>query len=219
MAHIDEDHLDGLLQEVESIIDALGTQHVVGSARDELLNNGRRIIASIDSMPTVLEPQIEQKQLDLIEAVQRLAYYDPDSGGVKDIAEWCMQKWLSILQRDPEHWQVLKGNTSLPLEISSVPVSTHSGPRAGLGHAWLLKSQVSLAKIHTKEESVPPTMDWPRPHSRDRHVMDDDNVLNGADYVEARGTLLPSTEYFARAVRAAEKKNELTGDLLVLVSP
>lgn len=49
--------------------------------------------------------------------------------------------------------------------------------------------------------------------------MDDENVLHGADYVEARGTLQPSTEYFSRAVRAAEKKHELTGELLVLVGP
>lgn len=48
--------------------------------------------------------------------------------------------------------------------------------------------------------------------------MDDESVLHGADYVEARGTLQPSTEYLSRAVRAAEKKNELTGELLVLVS-
>ncbi|KAJ9195732.1 hypothetical protein DTO166G4_178 [Paecilomyces variotii] len=201
MAHIEEDRLDHLRTEVENISRTLGAQHGVGSTRDELLHSARRIVAFIDSMHISQEPRIERKQLELIEALQNLAYYDADSGGVKDLAEWCMQKWLTVLEEDPENWQALKDS------------------EAGLGHAWLFKSQVSLAKIHGKEESAVSTMELPRPSSGEHHSkMDDENVLHGADYVEARGTLQPSTEYFSRAVRAAEKKHELTGELLVLAA-
>ena len=38
-----------------------------------------------------------------------------------------------------------------------------------------------------------------------------------SDYVEARGMLLPSTEYFQRAVTAAERRNAVTGQLLSMV--
>lgn len=45
-----------------------------------------------------------------------------------------------------------------------------------------------------------------------------DARLHTADYVEARGMLLPAAEYFGRAVRAAETQRLLNGDLLALVS-
>ncbi|KAK5013890.1 hypothetical protein LTR60_003631 [Cryomyces antarcticus] len=38
--------------------------------------------------------------------------------------------------------------------------------------------------------------------------------LHTADYVEARGILLPATEYLNKAVEAAQAQNMLTGDLL-----
>jgi hypothetical protein len=41
--------------------------------------------------------------------------------------------------------------------------------------------------------------------------------LNTADYVEARGYLVPSTEFFSRAVGTAEEDNTVTGSLLASV--
>lgn len=41
--------------------------------------------------------------------------------------------------------------------------------------------------------------------------------LHTADYVEARGMLLPAADYFERAVRAAEVQGQLSGDLLAMV--
>lgn len=109
MAHIEEDRLDRLRTEVESIISTLRAQHGRGSTRDELLGSARRIIAFVDSAPISQEPRIERKQLELIDALQNLAYHDADSGSVKDVAEWCMQKWLGVLETDPENWRALKG--------------------------------------------------------------------------------------------------------------
>ena len=51
-----------------------------------------------------------------------------------------------------------------------------------------------------------------------RAVIEADARAGTADYVEARGTLLPSTEYFQRAVSAAERRDSVTGELLSLVS-
>ena len=50
-----------------------------------------------------------------------------------------------------------------------------------------------------------------------RAMIEADARAGTPDYVEARGMLLPSTEYFQRAVTAAERKNILTGQLLSLV--
>jgi hypothetical protein len=51
-----------------------------------------------------------------------------------------------------------------------------------------------------------------------RGIIEADNRAGTADYVEARGMLLPSTEYLQRAVAAAERTSTLTGELLSLVS-
>jgi hypothetical protein len=50
-----------------------------------------------------------------------------------------------------------------------------------------------------------------------RAVIEADGRAGTSDYVEARGMLLPSTEYFQRAVTAAEARDSVTGDLLSLV--
>jgi hypothetical protein len=51
-----------------------------------------------------------------------------------------------------------------------------------------------------------------------RAAEEADARLHTPDYVEARGILLPSTEYFTRAVNSAELTGQMTGDLLTQVS-
>ncbi|KAL2218768.1 hypothetical protein M432DRAFT_676219 [Thermoascus aurantiacus ATCC 26904] len=178
MAQINENRMDGLRSEVENITNTLESQNTGETARERLLNSARNIITVINFTPTIQGPRMLQKQFDLVDALQHLAYYDPDTGGVKDIAEWCVQRWLNLLQQYPESWQALKDREE---EITASDLRSRRAVSAG-----------KKAKR--------------------------DNPLHSADYVEARGTLLPSTEYFSRAVTAAEKKNELTGELLVLAA-
>jgi len=44
-----------------------------------------------------------------------------------------------------------------------------------------------------------------------------DARVSTADYVEARGILVASTEYFTRAIASAERRRSLTGELLTQV--
>ncbi len=102
----------------------------------------------------------------------------------------------------------------------------------GLGHAWLLRAQSTLATIHRLEGSSSSGSSSQRPASsagrmsftssddareNARAIIEADARASTSDYVEARGMLLPSTEYFQRAVTAAERRNVLTGELLSLV--
>ena len=104
---------------------------------------------------------------------------------------------------------------------------------AGLGQAWLSRSQQSLARIHRDEGSSSSGTSGGRPttaggvsyssseEARDaaRAAAEADARIHTADYVEARGILLPSTEYLSQAVDLAERTGRLNGDLLALVSP
>lgn len=46
---------------------------------------------------------------------------------------------------------------------------------------------------------------------------DAEERVNGADYVEARGLLIPATEYLQRAVDTARIQGNITGTLLCTV--
>ncbi|KKY15478.1 hypothetical protein UCRPC4_g06345 [Phaeomoniella chlamydospora] len=153
----------------------------------------------------------EAEQIWLLDVLQRLAYFDADTGGAQDIAQWCVSRWLQIIQRDPNQVGALRG----------------------LGQAWLLRSQPCLARIHHNEASSSSSggssaalIGAPgRPYTsvdeaRDtaRAIQEADARLHTADYVEARGMLLPATEYFSRAVENAESQNVLTGNLLALAA-
>lgn len=55
--------------------------------------------------------------------------------------------------------------------------------------------------------------------SQTSHGCEDaEQRLHTADYVEARGLLLPAVDYLGRAVVQATSKNSLSGSLLVIVS-
>jgi hypothetical protein len=48
----------------------------------------------------------------------------------------------------------------------------------------------------------------------ERATAEADARAHTADYVEARGMLIPAVDYFSRAVEVAERVGELTGELL-----
>jgi hypothetical protein len=98
----------------------------------------------------------------------------------------------------------------------------------GLGQAWLLRSQNSLARIQLEEGSPTSAIFGEEPQS----AWDDDvdeaadtastmaeanNRRHTSNYVEARGTLIPATEYLTRAVNIAARDGLLRGHLLSLV--
>lgn len=102
----------------------------------------------------------------------------------------------------------------------------------GLGQAWLLRAQNTLARIHRLEGSSSSGTSSGRPASSAgrislassdeereaaRQAVEADQRAGTADYVEARGILLPATEYLRRAVETAERTNQVSGDLLSMV--
>jgi hypothetical protein len=76
---------------------------------DRNINRAREILLFANTIPIVQEPNFFREQLNLISTLQSVAYHDPDSGGVRDIAEWCVQRWLRLLQHYPDSWEIFKG--------------------------------------------------------------------------------------------------------------
>lgn len=84
-----------------------------------------------------------------------------------------------------------------------------------IGRNWLLRAQTSLANIQQAERASSSSSAASVHASRDHASAE--QILNTADYVEARGILLPAIEYFQRAVDAAHAQCNVTGLLLATV--
>lgn len=98
----------------------------------------------------------------------------------------------------------------------------------GLGQAWLARSQSVLARIHRTEGSSssgssgrPQSMSERFAYSSSEEARDAERATaeadlraHTADYVEARGMLIPAVDYFSRAIEVADREGRLTGDLL-----
>lgn len=70
---------------------------------------GRSIIANLNVTSFMSNVSRAPEQVWVVDGLQRLAYQDPDSGGVHDIARWCSEQWLVLHQRDPQNVTALKG--------------------------------------------------------------------------------------------------------------
>jgi len=107
---------------------------------------------------------------------------------------------------------------------------------SGIGRWWLSKAQYSLARISSEESSSSsssagatrrpnsdPTnaarTEEVRHASRTTRDQDAETRLHSEEYVEARGLLLPATEYLTRAVEEGDRQGITDGSLFVTVNP
>ena len=217
---LEEERIRGAIQEVRRISD---WHPSTPDTWDQRIRAARTAITTLDSTRFAQMPNHSIDRAFVISSLQRLAYHEADSTGVADIAEWCMNQWLSLLQRNAEDLSALRGkDTGLPILQSSTYI------RVGLGQAWLARSQNVLARIHrTEGSSSSGSSGRPRSLSdrfsytsaeeardAERAAVEADTRAHTADYVEARGILIPAVDYFTRAVNVAERDGRLSGELL-----
>jgi len=81
----------------------------------------------------------------------------------------------------------------------------------------MLKVRPFLERIQREEGSSTINSSSDEERDSSRTAREAEARLHTANYVEARGMLLPAADYFERAVRAAEVQGQLSGDLLAMV--
>jgi len=94
---------------------------------DAHVSVARAIIASVDSTSLMQRADRPTDQAFIIARLQNLAYHDADSGGVQDIADWCVTQWLRMIQRDPENVDALKGMPRCPSPLIHIGAKMRSG--------------------------------------------------------------------------------------------
>ncbi|ORY19480.1 hypothetical protein BCR34DRAFT_595437 [Clohesyomyces aquaticus] len=201
---MDENMVGSLISTVELISATLDA--VPNSWRDQL-QAIRNITASVELVDIIPDEGRKRWQVPLIGVFQRVAFADADHGVVSDIANWCLRQSLTLLHIYPADADLLSRKSTLPLFI---------------GRNWLLRAQKSLANIHQDERSPSssgassslPLSPVDENRLAARAAIEAEDRLHAADYVEARGILLPATEYLKRAVDAARAHGTLSGALL-----
>lgn len=96
---MDEQTIASLISTADLISATLDTNP--GAWRDRL-QIIRDITASLEILDNVPDQTRKQWQLPLVTAFQRVAFADADSGGVPDIANWCLRQELTLLSLYPD---------------------------------------------------------------------------------------------------------------------
>ncbi len=102
---VHETRIDDAIRDITRIADSSST-HI---PREQRLQIARTAIAAFNSTGFGELPNRTADRTYVINELQRLAYHDAGGAGVADIAEWCMNQWLSLLQRNAENLAALRG--------------------------------------------------------------------------------------------------------------
>lgn len=106
----EEDRIAGLLRSMARIYsEALSAPNPRWSS---YLPLAREVMAAIDQTSFMARPERREQQIWVLEGLQKLAFKDHDEGGVTDIARWCLQHWLAIVDRSPDNVPALQGMAS-----------------------------------------------------------------------------------------------------------
>ncbi|EXJ82381.1 hypothetical protein A1O3_06194 [Capronia epimyces CBS 606.96] len=214
LTHMEETQIEAAILEIRRISELPSPSPPHSHSQvswDERVRRARTAIAMLEDTGFMQYPDRSEDRTLVVSSLQRLAYHDADGDGIPDIAEWCTRQWLAMLQTNAEDIAALQG----------------------LGQAWLARSQAILARIHRTEGSSSSASSGRRPTSETDNfsysysaeaARDEieraaaDARAHTADYVEARGMLIPAVDYFTRAVDVAERRGRLSGTLLSEVS-
>ena len=99
-------HIEHAISEIRRIELATLTSPI---GWDQHIAAARSIIQTVNATSFMRQSTRTADKILIISHLQNLAYYDPDSGGVQDIAEWCVAQWLRLLQYDSESVEALEG--------------------------------------------------------------------------------------------------------------
>ncbi|KAF2831789.1 hypothetical protein CC86DRAFT_402285 [Ophiobolus disseminans] len=193
---MDENAVNSLMSTVELISTNLDARPESWREQLQAIRNTTMSLEILDKTP---EEARKRWQLPLVTVFQRVAFADADNGIIQDVANWCLRQALTLLHLYPEDADVL----------------------ALIGRNWLMRAQKSLASIHLAERgssSGSSVSASAQGHDQEgksaRAFAEAEERLHTADYVEARGILLPAIEYFQRAVDTARSQDIVTGTLL-----
>ena len=174
----------------------------------------RHTAAAVDAVTFfTLHPAFEtalsrSDRIEVTRTLQQVAYHKSSGEPISLVADWCASEWLRLCEEQSDDIDALYG----------------------LALSWLHRSQAVLYKIYElARRSSSSSSASIRSYDRERRSLDNNSIthslsgnsedneakVNSADYVEARTSLQPATEYFDRAINAATAQQRKLGEELL----
>jgi hypothetical protein len=122
-------HLD-LMPPEDNVVKAfMSTVQLIAASLDTAHDRWRDHLQSIRDITAVLEFSDTHAnesrmhwQLPLVTVFQRVAYAEPDSGGVSDIANWCLKQAVTLNEIYPDNIELLTRKSPHALRV----ITTHN---------------------------------------------------------------------------------------------
>jgi hypothetical protein len=107
-----DDETESLLATVKTSLSQVSQRLVDdGDHIEAYLPAVRSAIAFLNRIHYFRIPDRLVDQIWMIRVLQDIAYSNSDTGGIQDIADWCLTSWLGILHDRPENVDVLRGSS------------------------------------------------------------------------------------------------------------
>lgn len=98
-----------LSEAVDDVRQIAASSSTSSEARARLVAAARAAIRVFDDYHLSQLPGSVVDQAFIIATLQELAYHEIDGGGITDIAEWCMNRWLGLSQNHPASVAAFRG--------------------------------------------------------------------------------------------------------------
>jgi hypothetical protein len=108
--NLDSQRLATVIRELQRFDPDLGSS---GNQLGQQITLARSIIRFLDETFLLQRAARLSDQVFIISRLQDLAYHEPDSGAIADIANWCVRQWLRLLQQHTEDVGVMQGRSRI----------------------------------------------------------------------------------------------------------
>lgn len=99
-------------QVTENLLRDLNMASAESSNSQTNVERARQLMTVSDATNLMDDRNSLERQISVVQTLQNLAYYDADTGGISDMADWCLRSWLRILAHHPQEVRVLSGTST-----------------------------------------------------------------------------------------------------------
>jgi hypothetical protein len=106
---------DDVVEQVKSIVTLLYEVSSRPEDCETYIPSARSAMSALDQIHFFRDPQRFAEQVWILNGLQQFAFYDADSGSIRDVTEFCQTSWLRILRNFPDNVQILSGKQDFTL--------------------------------------------------------------------------------------------------------
>lgn len=105
--------MEDIIEQVKGVVAQL-SDVVASNPRlwEAYLPSARSALAALEHLRFFRDSHRYAEQIWILRGLQGYAFHDPDSGCIRDVADFCQNSWLRVLRDYPENVDTLLGKPS-----------------------------------------------------------------------------------------------------------